>query len=183
MRYRLRTLLIVLALLFAATASGQEHPNPADALYGEWQIIEMVFRGKVQGHLKEKPAWFIIDQEGWLRLDNAAVREQVMSSRPLKKLLTLPCVIRQNEVDIDCSKLPIGKGTIRVLYEIKDGTLKFAYRGIDTERPTHFDAVNDPRITLYVAKKVERLAYVPFHDPRRAVADGSCGDGVRLVRR
>jgi len=47
-------------------------------------------------------------------------------------------------------------GIAKVLYEIRDGKLWFAWLEKSDERPKNFDAVADRDITLRIFKKIEK---------------------------
>ena len=118
-------------------AGAQENTHPGEALYGEWIIQEMIFKG--------------VDQEaskygGWVRIKKDSFELSTNSESLGAKC---PCTIRPGEMDI---KTPWS--TIKALYELKDGRLWIAWmNNFNGERPTNFDALKDPRLTLYVLKK------------------------------
>jgi len=71
-------------------------------------------------------------------------------------VFTCPYTIgRPAEIDIDDTG-PLGgaRSFLKGLYELKDGKLRIVWRGDDKrEHATHFDALKDPRLTLFVLKK------------------------------
>jgi hypothetical protein len=70
-RFKLRTLLIVLLSSIALPLSGQETPDPAAALFGEWQVVEMIYRGTVQDFGGGPGGWFIFHKEGVIIIPDA----------------------------------------------------------------------------------------------------------------
>jgi uncharacterized protein (TIGR03067 family) len=154
MRYRLRTLMIVLASLVAAPAFGQEKNDPGDALYGEWEVVEMIFHGKVQDFGIGNGGWFLFEPGGFIRSFNEEQRRELDNQR-VKALLMERCFIGRREIDIR-TKFLSREGDWRYsLYELKDGKLRIVYREDNGPRPTHFDALKDDRLTLFVLKKVK----------------------------
>src|SRR6185295_11597253 len=115
----------------------QEKADPFDALYGEWAIDEMVFEGVDQE--ASKFGW-------WIRFTK--------DSFEISYGAKCPCVIRPGEIDIDISKLAGGGGPILARYDLKGEKLRLVWGGdVGDGRPTSFDALNNPRLTLYVLKK------------------------------
>src|SRR4051812_1802116 len=104
MRFRLRTLLIVLATLYAAPAPAQEKANPAEALYGEWEIVEMIFKATVQDFGGGPGGWFIFDKEGVIVVPSpntdAKTRESLKRVKGTKNGLRHAVTVRPGELDI-----------------------------------------------------------------------------------
>src|SRR5260370_38379968 len=95
MRYRLRTLLILLAVgppMLAAFA--QEKANPGEALYGEWEVVEMTLHGKVQDFRGKPGGWFLFEPGGFIRSFNEEQRDDAKNNKVIRKLAILPCIIR-----------------------------------------------------------------------------------------
>jgi hypothetical protein len=158
MQYRVRTLLIVLAFLLSLQASAQDKAEPGEALYGEWEIVEITFKGRVQVLPEPPVGWFIFDKGGftWLLYGDAKkIRDQIHASKSIKKAWTEPCVIKEREIEVMQKHQAGLKTGFTALYEIKDGMLRFVWREDNGERPIDFDALKDPNLALYVAKKVK----------------------------
>src|SRR3954471_1895890 len=100
MRYRLRTLLIVLASFVTLPVLVQSKTDPGEALYGEWEIVEMIFRGKVQDFRGGPGGWFLFEPGGFIRSFNADQRQDAKNNKLIRKLAILPCIIRPQEIDI-----------------------------------------------------------------------------------
>src|SRR6478735_8181365 len=111
MRYRLRTLMIVLASLVTLPVLGQDKPDPGEVLYGEWEIVEMILHGKVQDFRGRPGGWFLFEPGGFIRSFNAEQREDAKNNRVIRKLAIQPCKIRPREIDIVFSK-PLGNGRV-----------------------------------------------------------------------
>jgi len=154
MQFRLRTLLIVLAL--GPPVLAQERSDPGEAIYGEWEIVEMIYRGKVQDFKGNPAGWYVFSPGGVIRIFGDEIRERVLGDKVTRKWRTFGCSIRDCEIDI-VNTPPLGKGELtKGLYDLKDGKLRLIYPNDGGERPTDFDeAFKNPRLTLYVLKKVK----------------------------
>ena len=158
MRYRLRTLLILLLTLCTLPLPGQEKPDPGKALYGEWQIIEMVHRRKPDQNFEGQAGSFFFEPGGFIYAANKEVRDRVMRNKQLKKVMTERCIIREREIDIWAKPVIGTKGEgwlVECTYELRDGKLRLIWRDSPGgKRPTDFDeALKDPALTLFVLNK------------------------------
>src|SRR5262245_44063453 len=103
MRYRLRTLLIVLASVLAVALPGQDKNNPAEALYGEWEIVEMIHLATVQDLGVDGGSFFFVPG-GFVYAVNKEMRDHVVRNRvrtkSFPKSLIEQCVVRSREIDI-----------------------------------------------------------------------------------
>jgi uncharacterized protein (TIGR03067 family) len=126
----------------ASTARGQEATD--DALLGDWDIVGMVYRGKVQdfggptgGTVK------IGDGKLWLQYPSFA-------GGPDEKRITVRPSKKPHEIDLFIA------GDKRVwpgIYEVKDGTLRIIMAQSGDARPTDFDAEKNERLTMYTLAK------------------------------
>jgi hypothetical protein len=155
-RYKLRTLLIVLAL--GPMVLAQEKADPGEALYGEWEIIEVTLRKKPQVLPDPPVAWFIFDKGAftWLMYGDAKkVRDQMHANKRYKSYLTEPCIIRESEIEV-LKKSPTAlTDGFTALYKIEGDKLFFVWNEQSGEKPTGFDAANDEKLALYIARKVK----------------------------
>src|SRR5262245_3711453 len=119
-RYKLQTLLIA-ALLLSMPVFGQDKANPGEALYGEWEIVEMVYRCTKQDFAGQAGA-FVFEPGGFIYAPNSEMRDRFMRNKGHRKVLTARCVIRDGEIDI-WTKLPWGREEklTKALYELRDG--------------------------------------------------------------
>jgi len=162
MRYRLRTLLIALTPLLTLPLLGQEKSDPGAALYGEWEVVEEVYRGKVQDFRGMSGGTFIFDSQGVIILlgERPTLKERELFQRikGTKNGFRHATTVRQNELDIE-NWFPGNKPltwTTKAYYELKDGKLRILWGGNENERPTDFDeAYKDRTLTYYVLKKVK----------------------------
>jgi len=140
MRFRLHTLLIALALGPPLVFAEPPDAKFADALVGEWEIVEMIYKGKVQD--------FRGGSGGWIKIERESYSHSGSGKRDYG--LKHPCRIGASEFDITFRDR-VSKG----LYEMRDGKLRIVYREDLGDRPAAFDAVANPDLTLLVLKKVK----------------------------
>jgi len=138
-RYKLRTLLILLVTSQTLPVVAQEKDDPSKPLQGEWEIVGMIYKGKVQDSGGLPLGWIKFEKKG-LAIANG---EHSYGSN-------LPCTIRREEIDI-LDKLFGAEKTLRALYIFQNQELWIVWA--EDYRPTHFDAAKDPRLTLYVLRK------------------------------
>jgi hypothetical protein len=141
---------LTLAVLCGPVLS-QEKDDLASALDGEWEVVEMIYRGKVQdfgGQLER------------IRFKDGKVCYGSKNDRDLPRELFgeylwttgKPFSIRRGgEIDVD-----YGDRVLKGLYELKDGTLRIIEPEDFSGRPADFGAVADPGLTLRVLKRVAK---------------------------
>ena len=100
MRYSLRTLLIAVPALFALPEVEQDKLPPVESLYGEWEVVEMVYRGKVEVFGGMPFGWFVFEPGAYIRLFTAQDREKPAREKWFKKALTERCTIKPGEIDM-----------------------------------------------------------------------------------
>jgi hypothetical protein len=61
-----------------------------------------------------------------------------------------PCTIGDGKMDVQ-----FGEQVSKALYDYKDDTLRIIWRRDFGDRPTSFDAVGNPEVTLYVLRRAE----------------------------
>src|SRR5262245_11882126 len=159
MRYQVRTLMISIAAMALVTlAPADQVKDPSDAIYGEWEIVEITFNGRVQVLPEPPVGWFIIEKGGFIWIlygDVKKTRDDIHSHKGIRRGWTEPCVIRPGEIEVWEKYKKEPKVRFTALYEIKDGKLRFVWNEVTGERPKSFDAMNDRQLALYVAKKVK----------------------------
>jgi hypothetical protein len=121
--------------------------DPDKALVGEWEIVEMIYKGKVQDFQGKSGGWMTFRYGQWAEADSD--RRYAFQSKYT--------IAGPGEIDIDRKGLVASWGGIwKCRYEISDGRLWFIcpdyYGGL---RPTSFDAQADPSLKLYVLQKVK----------------------------
>jgi hypothetical protein len=153
MRYPLRTLLIVLASSLGSPLWGQQQVDPGEALYGLWEVEEMIFKSKVQDFGGKPGEWFEISKNGFdlfFTHPTASPVNRRNTKTPLYK-----CEIRPGEMDIQ-DRFRKDQPLLKAKYELKDGKMRVAWREDHGDRPASFDeAYIDRNITLFVLKKVK----------------------------
>jgi len=165
LRFKLRTLLILLALgppvLISSHCFPEDKTNPGEALYGEWVVVEMIYRGMVQDLNGGPGGWFEFNKEGVIIIPDAdtdaKTRERTYRVKSAGNGIRYATVIRGNQLDIH-HKFFGGtrEWTTKALYDLKDGKLRIIWSEND-ERPTDFDeAYKDPRLTYYGLKRVAK---------------------------
>lgn len=111
--------------------------DPYSRLYGEWEIVKMIYKGKVQD--------FGGGPGGFIRIDVGSFT--TVRSRQARGY-TSSLKMRPGGFDLHDDG-----GVTQALYSFQDESLLIVWRD-DGERPTSFEALNDDRATLYVLKKV-----------------------------
>ena len=123
--------------------------DPDKALVGEWELVEMIFRGKVQDFqgFQGRPAGWMTFQYG--KWSEAYSDHQYVTHYDYK-------IVGPGELDIELKGLPWRSGEMmKCRYELKDGSLRFICSTVDLdERPADFEALANPRVKLYVLRKV-----------------------------
>jgi hypothetical protein len=160
MRYLLRTLLIVVATLSTLPAVAQEKADPTEALYGEWEIVEMIFHATVQDFGSRPGGWFIFDKDGVICIPSvitdAKTLESFKRTKGTKNGLRHAITVRPGELDTHYWFSPTSNYTLLAKYELADGKLRIIEGSTPNERPTDFDeAIKDRRLTYYGLKKVK----------------------------
>jgi uncharacterized protein (TIGR03067 family) len=138
---------MVLAIL-CGPAFSQEKDDLASALDGEWEVVEMIYRGKTQD-FGGKPEHIMFAKGGFWLEDPDDDGKYRFGRLPWKN-----CTIRPNEIDLlDRFSDDVAK----VLYQLKDGQLWLCWgEKPDSERPIGFGAVADTNLTLRILKRVEK---------------------------
>jgi hypothetical protein len=161
-RFTIRDLLwlmVVVVGFYCCAAIAQDKPDPGEALYGEWEVVEMVFKKTDQDFGGESRGLFLFEPGGFLRFGDAKQRDTVMGNGKLKMLMTDRCIIRQDEIDIWHKPFLQKNAQERLLkchYDLQDGKLRFIWRDGDGERPTDFDeAYKDPQLTYFLLTKAK----------------------------
>jgi hypothetical protein len=156
MQYPLLTLLILLVL--GPMVLAQEKADPGEALYGEWEIVEVTLRKNHQILPDPPVAWFIFDKGEftWLMYGDAKKeREQIHANKAYQKVRSRSCIIRDGEIDVLKKQSFIGLDPFTALYKIEGDKLFFVWNEQSGEKPTGFDAANDERLALYIARRVK----------------------------
>jgi hypothetical protein len=138
--------LAALTLAFlAAPALAQEREDLGGALEGEWEVVEMIFKGKVQEFGGEPERMKFSGGKHWLTF-----KEHGKYTYP-DFLGNAYVILPGGQIDIKCRF-----GLIKALYRIKDDKLRIIWQEYADERPTDFDTAADPRLTLRVLKRVAK---------------------------
>jgi len=154
-------LLIAFAALLTPVALGQdqgpsqEKRDPGEALYGEWEVVEMVYLATPQDFGAGNGGWFLFEPGGFWRSFNQEQRDSDNQNKKLKALTKNRCVIGEREIDIWVKHLSGKEMLLQARYDLKDGKLRIIWRADYGPRPIHFDALQDERLTLFVLKKVK----------------------------
>jgi len=155
LRYRLGTLLILLAVVATSATFADEKPDPGKALYGEWEVVEMIYRATRQDFGGANGGWFLFEPGCFLRIFDAEQRDALMRNPRRKAFLMDRCVIREHEIDFMVKDWRREERLSQSRYELQDGKLRMIWREDYGPRPDDFDAVKDPRLTLFVLEKVK----------------------------
>lgn len=146
-------LIFLPASLFALPPIVQEVASKPDDLYGEWEVVEMVYHATPQNFGGGNGGWFKFEKDAFIRMLDAQHRDEVKRGGPTKKFSSQPCVIRRRELDILPNSFLL-KTPAKAIWELKDGTLRIAWHV--EARPAEFDeAYKDPRVTLFVLKRAK----------------------------
>ena len=156
MRFSLRTLLILTIPLLLPPAFGQEKGDAGEALYGEWEIVELVKGGKVQDFGRKPGGWFVFEPGGFLWLFNARDREWLERDKRARKLAMQRCATRRGEIDIWIKTAGRKEEMLlKARYDLQGGRMRVIWNNDYGERPTDFTAaVTNRRLNLFVLKKL-----------------------------
>ena len=161
MRFHLRSLLIVLALGPPMLTVAQDKAAPGEALYGEWEVVEMVYRATNQDFGGGNGGWFIFDKEAVAVIPDPDADEKIRKLyrriKSTKSGARHAITFGTNTLDIDFwwpwSKIA---RTTKAYYELRDGKLRIIMGEDGGERPTDFDeAYKNKGLTYYGLKKVK----------------------------
>jgi len=141
-RFTIRDVLWLTALVALAPPAIAQEVNPAAALAGEWEIVEMIFRGKVQDFSGKPGGWI------WFRKGEFAIAYSTREGPA-----TRPCTIRPREIDIQPDPFARNERVIKAHYDLQGESLRIVWRDDYGDRPMSFDAQKDSHLTLYVLKK------------------------------
>jgi uncharacterized protein (TIGR03067 family) len=143
------TALAVLLVMICEPTFSQEKDDPASALNGEWEVVEMIYMGKVQDFGGKPERYRFKDGKMWHSFKNdGEFKFEGEYSYGIGKPFTIR---RGRELDVD-DRGRVEKG----LYELKDGNLRIVWREDLVDRPTGFGAVADPGLTLQVLKRITK---------------------------
>jgi hypothetical protein len=136
--------IVVVLMILSPAYCVDDESEVRDALYGEWVIVRMVYRGKVQDSGGVPLGWIKIEKNSF------AIADSDHRYAPKQ-----PCTIGPRR-EIDILDRSLGKEqVIKALYHLdEEGELQVIWRNDYGERPSNFDALQDSRLTLYVLKKV-----------------------------
>jgi hypothetical protein len=139
----------VASLLLASVSIAEEKDDPASALDGEWEVVEMIYKGKVQDFGGRPERYRFKDGKMWHALKN----DGKLPRKPFGEYsygAGEPFAVRRGgEIDVVYPDV-VAKGR----YELKDGNLRIVWREDLADRPASFGAVADPGLTLRVMKRI-----------------------------
>jgi hypothetical protein len=125
------------------------------ALAGRWEILAITSSGVTKTFPAGSDASMSF-YDGYWRLRYADAAEDWEYK-----------LIRPNEINFDSMPPPGGvKVTGKWRYELKDGKLRLIRSSDPAERPTAFDAISDPTLTLYELRKKSLEPEPPAEQPR-----------------
>jgi uncharacterized protein (TIGR03067 family) len=137
---------ICVPLLLAA-----DSPKPIgdDPLDGEWEIVEMVFKGKVQNFGGPNGGWIKITKEGM----SFKYPGSENFGRPFSITLHTRKQPRQIDVQYGDDEMPV---VSRGIYEVAGDKLRMIENNTEGERPRDFDALKNPTHTYFGLKRVQK---------------------------
>jgi hypothetical protein len=119
--------------------------DPDKTLVGEWEVVEMIYKGTVQDFQGRPGGWMTFQYGKW---SEAHSDRRYVVKYDYK-------IVGSGEMDIDLkSSLWYSGRILKCRYEHKDGNLRLAWGNSYDERPTHFNALMDSGMNFYVLKKV-----------------------------
>ena len=128
------------------------------ALAGRWEVIETVSNSNVHD-FHGKPAAQMGFDSGWWSERGPDHRSGVDGE----------CrIVRPGEIDIDTTGLPGFTAPTKWRYKLQSGKLWMIRSKTPGERPSNFDAANDPSLTLYELRKVELAPEPPARQQQPA---------------
>ena len=129
------------------------------ALVGCWEVLEMTTNGKVQDFRGKPAAQMLFFGDGWCREDDPG--------NPLG-LDGQFKIVRPGELNIDAGTAPGVTVTTKWRYQLQSGRLWMIRSKTPGDRPSDFDAVNDPGRTLHLLRKRELGPERPVEQPQAA---------------
>jgi uncharacterized protein (TIGR03067 family) len=124
----------------------QAQEDKDDALVGEWDIVGMVYKGKVQD--------FDGPTGGTIKIgDGKLCTQHPYFNGPVERGMTLRPSKSPREIDL---RHPEGDQVWLGIYELKDGTLRIIIAWAGDARPMDFDAKKNERLILYTLAKHEK---------------------------
>ena len=135
-------LVLASTLLLDGSVCWADDP-PSTDIFGEWVVMEMIFKGVVQG-VQPDHDYIKFDKDGMSLSSGGGERR---FGFPYK------CTSRPGAAELDIT-LP-DKTDLKAKYELKGDILRIIWHQGGGDRPTHFDAVADKQLTLRVLKRVK----------------------------
>jgi hypothetical protein len=115
------------------------------ALAGRWGVLEITSNGKVQD-FRGKPAATFGFYDGWW--SERGPDDRFGLDGEFK-------IVRPGEINIDTTGKPGFTAPTKWRYKLKSGKLWMIRSQKPGDRPSDFDAANDPGLTLYLLRKLE----------------------------
>jgi len=147
---------MIVLFVITVPSIAQDKIDPGETLYGEWEIVEITFKQRVQSLPREPVGFFIFEMGGFIWIlygDPKATLTRVNEHRGFRRSMTQECAIEPGVIHVQDRYNKDLKFT--ALYEIKDEMLRFVWNERTGKRPADFEALKDPNLALYVAKKVK----------------------------
>lgn len=85
----MRFIICGLLWLVVASTQAQEPTDPGERLYGEWEVVEMIYKTKPQDFGGGNGGWFIFEKGVFIRVLDAQQRDEVKRGGPAKKSFCL----------------------------------------------------------------------------------------------
>jgi len=129
------------------------------AVAGRWEVLQITSNGKVQDFRGKPAAQFGFYDGYW--------SERGPDDRSGSDGECL--IVRPGEINIDTTGVPGFTAPTKWRYKLQGGKLWMIRSQKPGERPSDFDATNDPSLTLYELKKAELEPEPPAQQPQPAV--------------
>ena len=126
-------------------------------LEGRWEVMQITSSGKTEDFDGKKAGQMLFSDDWWMEF---GPDDRSDGGGECK-------IVRPGELNVDTKSAPGVTVTTKWRYKLQGGRLWMIRSKTPGDRPSDFDAANDPGLTLYLLKKLELEA--PVVQPQAAV--------------
>jgi uncharacterized protein (TIGR03067 family) len=148
MRSALVSMILAVAIPHSAELRGSEKKPADDPLDGEWEIVGMVYKGKVQK--------FSGPNCGTIKIEGRKLVFKFVngSAEGVEHEIVLRPAKEPKEIDL---RMVGGKDdSARGIYEVKDGVLTITHTQYGEDRPNVLDATKNPKWTSFTLRRLKK---------------------------
>lgn len=130
------------------------------ALGGRWEVMTMTSNGKAEDFVGKPATQMAFFGDGWWR--EIAPNDGPYTDGECK-------IVRPGDLNVDTKSTPVVTVTTKWRYKLVSGKLWMVRSKKPADRPSDFDALNDPDLILYLLRKRELAPEQPVVEPQPAV--------------